>query len=393
MSGVSKTNNPTLHYSNVNMENSEKNKQKQLAEQYRAEIAHQYDPETVRKTERFFNFIVRNFFISEIKVTGISNLRGVDEDTPVILSSVHKSHLDYVVLGLALVQNAFSCLPATIAGKNLFHGHFEKLLPQLKGICLDRERVDPKNLRSKENLLYLSTFYDYLTKEVIYNEAVTIYPEGGRSYSGKLLPLNLGIFGIAKRVLKETGGRVAIVPVGITYDRVTEDSRFMGLLKCKKRSDRAYRKYDKRGFIHHALLQPKGAVYIDLGEPLYLDNVKQMDVLESELRIKMGELIRVTPVSLVCRALENKKTAKLEDVLRHIRQDLKYVKEHKLLIGRGIRYRTAGRIFARSLEHLANIVRFRDIIRISKKSGKHVIKVRREDVVNYYVNCVEHLFK
>jgi len=374
------------------MDNIEKNKKEKLAEKYRSEIAHQYDPETVRKTQRFFDFIIRTFFVSEIKTTGISNLSAIDEKTPVILSSVHKSHLDYVALGLSLVQNAFDSLPATIAGKNLFHGHFEKLLPQLKGICLDRERVDPKSLRSKENLLYLSTFYDYLTKEVLFNEAITIFPEGGRSYSGKLLPLNLGIFGIAKRALKETGTRIAIVPVGITYDRVTEDSRFAGLLKCKERGDKAYRKFDKRGLIHHALLQPKGAVYIDLGKPLYLEDVRQMDVLEKELRIKMGELIRVTPVALVCRALENKKTAKVEDVLHHIRKDLKYVKENKLLIGRGIRYRTAGRVFARSIEHLCNIVRFRDIIRISKKSGKHVIKVHREDVIKYYVNCVAHLF-
>ncbi len=375
------------------MEKIDKDNREQLAKQYLAEIAHQYDPEIVLKATHFFDIIIKNFFASEVLMTGISNLLEINVDVPIILSSVHKSHLDYMALGVALVQKALDRLPATIAGKNLFHGHFAKLLPQLKAICLDRSRVDPKNLRSKENLLYLSTFYDYLTKEVMNNEAIIIFPEGGRSYSGKLLPLSLGIFGIAKRVLKETGSRVAIIPVGITYDRITEDSRFQGLLKCKERGDKAYRKFDKRGFIHHALLQPKGAIYMDLGKPLYLENVKQMDVLEEEVRIKMGELIRVTPVALVCRALENKKTARLEDVLEHIRKDLKYVKENNLLIGRGIKHRNAGAIFARSLEHLCNRVRFRDIIRISKKSGKHIIKVRREDVIKYYVNCVEHLFK
>ena len=375
------------------MEKINENNREQLAEQYLAEIAHKYDPETVLKTARFFDFVIKTFFESEVLMRGVANLTDIEDGIPIILSSVHKSHLDYMVLGVSLVRKALNRLPATIAGKNLFHGHFAKLLPQLKAICLDRSRVNPKNLRSKENLLYLSTFYDYLTREVMSNEALTIFPEGGRSYLGKILPLSHGIFGIAKRAFKDTGSRVAIIPVGITYDRVTEDSRFQGLLRCKERGNKAYRKYDKRGFIHHALLQPKSTVYIDLGEPIYLEDVKQMDVLEENLRKEMGKLIRVTPVALVCRALENQKKANLEDVLNHIRKDLKYIKENNLLIGRGIRYRTAGRIFARSLVHLANIVRFRDIIRVSKKSGKHVVKIRREDVIKYYANCVCHLFK
>ena len=123
------------------MDNIKKIKQEQLAEQYRAEIAHQYDPETVKKTARFFDFIIKTFFLSEVITNGVSNLKDIDKDTPIILSSVHKSHLDYMTLGVALVQKAFDRLPATIAGKNLFHGYFEKLLPQLKGICLDRERA------------------------------------------------------------------------------------------------------------------------------------------------------------------------------------------------------------------------------------------------------------
>ena len=375
------------------MKKIDDNNRERLAEQYLEEIAHKYDPETVLKTTRFFDFIIKTFFEYEVLIKGVSNLTDIEDGIPIILSSVHKSHLDYMVLGVSLVQKALDRLPATIAGKNLFHGRFAKLLPQLKAICLDRSRVNPKNLRSKENLLYLSTFYDYLTREVMSNEALTIFPEGGRSYSGKILPLSHGIFGIAKRALKDTGSKVAIIPVGISYDRVTEDSRFQGLLKCKERGDKAYRKYDKRGFIHHALLQPKSAVYVDFGKPIFLEDVKQMDVLEENLRMEMGKLIRVTPVTLVCRALENKKKANLEDILNHIRTDLKYIKENDLMIGRGIKYRTAGRVFARSLEHLSNLVRFRDIIRISKKSGKHVVKVRREDVIKYYANCVEHLFK
>jgi len=283
-------------------------------------------------------------------------------------------------------------LPATIAGKNLFHGLFQKLLPRLKGVCLDRDRVNTKNLRNKENLLYLSTFYNYLMEEVVnQGDAITIFPEGGRSYDGTILPLSLGIFGIAKRALQDHS-KVAIVPVGVTYDRVTEDARFSGFAKCKQFSNKAYRAHDKRGFYHHALLQPKSTAYVDFGEPLVLSDIRHMDALEKDLRNRMSQLIRVTPVSLVCRALGTHRKMPLDDVLQHIRNDLQYVRENNLLIGKGIRYRTASRVFKRSLDHLCNRMRFRDVIRIEQRLGKKIIRVRRRDVTAYYSNTISHLF-
>jgi len=337
--------------------------------------------------------MLHKFFLKKINVSGYANLSNIPKGTPVIISSVHKSHLDYMALGHIIYKASNGVVPATIGGTNLFHGTFEKMLPKLKCVALDRERVSPKNLRSRENLLYLSTFYDYLMGDVVdKGEMITIFPEGGRSYSGKILPLNLGIFGIAKRAAKEYNTKVAIVPIGITYDRVTEDCRFDGLRKYKGWNPKAYRKYDKRGFIHHAVFQPRSIAYIDFGAPMYVEDFRKMDSLENELRTRMGKLIRVTTVALVCRAVAGKKYIPLDDVLQHIRADLKVVKNKNLLAGKGVRYRTAGMIFRRSLEHLANRLRMRDIIRITKKDGRKTVVVKRKDVITYYVNTIAHLF-
>jgi glycerol-3-phosphate O-acyltransferase len=364
---------------------------RKLSDGFRDEIAHQYDQKMTDRLSGFVDGFVRYFFIANYYIDGIDNMTSIPDDVPVILSSIHKSHLDYVLIGLAMYQHEVE-LPVTIAGKNLFHGLFEKLLPRLKGVCLDRDRVDTKSLRNRENLLYLSTFYSYLMEEVVnQGDAITIFPEGGRSYDGSILPLSLGIFGIAKRALQEHGS-VAIVPIGITYDRITEDARFSGFEKCKQRSNRAYRAHDKRGFYHHALLQPKSNAYVDFGTPMLLDDVRHMDELEKELRRRMGALIRVTPVSLVCRALENKRKVPMDEVLQHLRDDLHYVRENDLLIGKGIRYRTASRVFKRSLEHLCNRMRFRNVFRIEQRLGKKIIRVRRSDVVAYYANTISHLF-
>jgi len=366
---------------------------KELTEQYRGEIAHKFDAKLTRKMSGKIYALLHRFFLKKINASGLDNLWDIPDGTPIIISSVHKSHLDYMALGSYLYETNNELVPATIGGTNLFHGTFGKLLPRLKCVALDRKKVSPKNLRSRENLLYLSTFYDYLMEDVVdKGEMITIFPEGGRSYSGKILPLSLGIFGIAKRAAKESNKKVAILPIGISYDRVTEDSRFEGLRKYKGWKPKAYRKYDKRGFIHHAVFQPRTIAYIDFGKPMYVDDFRKMDVIENELRTRMGELIRVTTVTLTCRAVAGKKIVPFDEILQHIREDLKTIKKKNLLVGKGIRYRTASMIFKRSLDHLANRVRMRNIIRVVKRDGKKAVVVRRKDVIAYYVNTVAHLF-
>lgn len=363
-----------------------------LSKQYRSEIAHRYSYEFTRWMARPVRLVLDRFFLSEVIVGGFDHILTMPKDTYVILSCVHKSHLDYIVLGHVLFSNMKS-LPATIAGKNLFHGLFEGMLPRFKGVCLDREKVNPKNLRSRENLLYLSTFYDYLMDEVMNRgDAITIFPEAGRSYDGSIQPLALGVFGIAKRALKEGTHRVALLPVGMTYDRVTEDERFHRMREQKAAGADAYRAYDKRGFIRHAIFQPKGAVYVDFGEPMYVKDVKYMDELERELRTRMGRLIRVTAVALVCRALAGRTSVPMDDLFRHIRADLKYAKDNCLLIGRGVSHRSPGQVFKRALEHLCNRVRFRDAICIHTKDSSMYIRVKRADIIDYYANTVKHLF-
>ena len=142
-------------------------KTKELVEQFRGEIAHKFDEDFTHKISGTVDTLLRKFFLKKINVSGFSNLTNIPEGTPVIISSVHKSHLDYMALGNVIYQSGNKTVPATIGGTNLFHGTFETMLPKLKCVALDRERVSPKNLRSRENLLYLSTFYDYLMADVV----------------------------------------------------------------------------------------------------------------------------------------------------------------------------------------------------------------------------------
>jgi len=364
----------------------------QLSAAFRRDIAHRYSPLAVRLGKSVVNMVIRGGFVSEMVVEGLDHYRGIAPGTPVVISSLHKSHLDYMLLGLALCALNMRNLPATIAGKNLFHGLFRRLLPLLKAVCLDRVRASPANLRSRENLLYLATFYDYIMKEVIERgDPVTIYPEAGRSYDGRVLPLTLGVFGIAKRALREPGQRVALVPVSISYDRVTEDTRFLGLREQKQISRRAYRAHDKGSFYEHALWQPRGTAYVDFGAPMYLEDVRHMDELESELRTRMGALVRVTSTALVCRALRAGDCA-WDALLTHIARDRGVLRARGLLAGRGASSGEPADVFAHAAPHLCNPRRRRSIVRLDGEGAARLVRVVRPDVIAYYANTVAHLF-
>ncbi len=363
-----------------------------LAEEFRREIAHKYDPAFTELTSTVLHLFLHNAFISRMRVEGIEHFTSVAKGTPIIICCIHKSHLDYALLGLALYQRT-KYLPSTIAGKNLFHGPFRHILPKLKGICLDRVRANPKNLRSRENVLYLSTFYDYVMEDLIKKgEAITIFPEGGRSYDGRILPLSHGVFAIAKRALQQPGGRVALVPASISYDRVTEDDRFADLGERKAKSRKAYRRHDLFGFYHHWFVQPKTNAYIDIGEPMVIADVKHLDDLEAELRQRMGALVRVTAVSLVCRALAGRAEVPLRAVMAQLKRDLAHVAAAGLRVGTGIRNRSVAHVFKTSLKHLDNPLRMREIVRVEKTGAAMNVVVLNPDVVAYYARTVAHLF-
>jgi len=358
---------------------------------FRRDIAQRYSPGLTALLKPIVRSVLRAGFVSGLQVDGLPHLRGIPRGTPVILSSVHKSHLDYILLGLAL-HDGLHYLPDMIAGKNLFHGLFRHALPRLKAVCLDRVRVNPKHLRSRENLLYLATFYDYLMEEMLVrNEMVVIFPEGGRSYDGRLLPLTLGVFGIAKRALQHGAAQVAIVPVAISYERITEDAHFDELNNVKQQSRHAYRRHDLRAFYQHALWQPRGESYVDFGMPLYVDDVRAMDALESNLRARMGALMRVSACALVGRAVRGVAQLRLTALTRQVERDLDFLRMQAVRLCADV-CGSGADIVRAALPHLCNPRRGRDIIAIVTSAGGPVVQVRNATVMNYYANTVEHFF-
>ncbi len=364
----------------------------QLEARFRDEIRHHYDKKYSYRIRRVILAIAK-LGIKHIMLRGIENFKTIPKNVPVIISATHKSHLDYLLIDCVLLK-ALEYYPCTIAGKNLFHGYFKTMLPKVKGICLDRERIREENLRKKENIIYLKTFYDYLTEEIFKkSETVLIYPEAGRSYNGEVGKLAHGIFGMAKRAINEDG-KMAILPMGITYERVTEDEVFHQLqeIKAKEGMSKRYRAKDLNSFKLHALLQARGKVLFSFGEPIYItmEDLRHLDELGDKVRNAMLKETVLTPVSLVCHAFGQDTKLKLTELYARMdkEKDQALKNGYKMIPGVD-QNANPGYIWKLAKPHLAMPWRLRNIL---KRRGDE-ISVVKPIVVQYYANSVKHMFE
>ncbi|MBO7434638.1 1-acyl-sn-glycerol-3-phosphate acyltransferase [bacterium] len=364
----------------------------ELEARFRDEIRHHYDKKYSYRIRRVILAIAK-LGIKHIMLRGIENFKTIPKNVPVIISATHKSHLDYLLIDCVLLK-AIEYYPCTIAGKNLFHGYFKTMLPKVKGICLDRERIKEENLRKKENIIYLRTFYDYLTEEIFKkSETVLIYPEAGRSYNGKVGKLAHGIFGMAKRAINEDG-KMAILPMGITYERVTEDEVFHQLqeIKAKEGMSKRYRTKDLNSFKLHALLQARGRVLFSFGPPIYVtqEDLRHLDELGEKIRTAMIKETVLTPVSLVCHAFGKDKSLKLTELYERMEREknIAYKNGYKMIPGVD-QNANPGYIWKLAKPHLAMPWRLRNIL---KRKGD-TISVVKPEIVEYYANTVEHMYE
>ena len=118
--------------------------------------------------------------------------RNVPRSGPVLLVANHQSFLDPPAIGLATRRRL-----CYLARKTLFKPPIvDSFLRSLKGVPVDQEGVAASGLK---------TVLEQLAK----NEAVLVFPEGERSWSGAMLPFKPGIALLIKRAMPP------VVPVGI----------------------------------------------------------------------------------------------------------------------------------------------------------------------------------
>jgi len=299
------------------------------------------------------------------RAEGVDHIRKATAAGRVVYISNHKSHLDYVLEPLALVD--FEIRPPVIAaGINLFGGPLGVINRHVTGaIPIRRNTKDP---------VYLVTLKAYVA-EVLHRHDVFFYIEGGRSYTGEFKAPKTGL---VHATLQAEIPNLKIIPVAIAYDLVLED-RTLARQGVKK---------SQRPFSRELAEMVGSAVgyqtrsFTCFGEPVEVkdfDHRSRRDVLDLAhlVRARISALHKVLPTAIVAAAMRpssapadlRARIAGLVDGLRERQANIDItdpqeimergaellVDRDALAIDNGIyrvRDRTLLRYYARSIGHL-----------------------------------------
>lgn len=284
----------------------------------------------------------------------------------VIYISDHKSHLDYIVEPLVLVDHNVRP-PIIAAGINLFGGPLGLLHRHVTGaIPIRRNTKDPA---------YLVTLKAYVA-ELLQRSDLLFYIEGGRSYNGELKMPKTGLLHAA---LQADVPNAVVVPIAVAYDIVLEDH----ILSHQAASRRA-RPFSREvaEMVRYAVGYQSRA-FVTFGKPIPLeghDPESRPDVmaLGHHIRDTIGLLYKVLPTAIVAAAMRpsiSKRDLELRsdaiiDAMRQADANL------DVQSGRDAVETGAALLAARGIIHL-------------ERGGR--CRVRERTVLRYYARTIQHL--
>lgn len=209
----------------------------------------------------------------------------------VIYISNHKSHLDYIVEPLVLLENGIRP-PVTAAGINLFGGPLGLLHRHVTGaIPIRRNSKDPA---------YLITLKAYVA-ELLQRHDLLFYIEGGRSYTGELKSPKTGLLHAAVQAERSDS---VILPLAVAYDLVLEDHILPH--QAKKGGSRPFAR-EVAEMVRYAVGYQSRA-FVTFGKPIPLagyDPESRRDImtLAQDTRDAIGRLYKVLPTAVVAAAM------------------------------------------------------------------------------------------
>jgi glycerol-3-phosphate O-acyltransferase len=154
---------------------------------------------------------------SEIHTKGIETLVPAIKDNTVVLVPMHRSHLDYILVGYKLFSEKVNP-PFVAAGINLSFWPCGFIFRSVGAYFVKR------NGRDRFHAIVLKRYISYLVNKGHLQE---FFIEGGRSRSGKMLEPKLGLLSTMVEAARNTKRRdLLFVPVSITYENIIEDEAY-----------------------------------------------------------------------------------------------------------------------------------------------------------------------
>jgi glycerol-3-phosphate O-acyltransferase len=345
------------------------------------------------------------FYRVNIAYVRRESLEELPPDSIVIYLMNHRSNADYVLAGYALAgQVAISYAVGEWA--RVFP--LEYLFKSFGSYFIRRRFREP---------LYHTVLERYV--QLVTRNGVTqgIFPEGGLSRDGKLRPAKIGLLDYALGVAREPGfaARMYLVPVGINFDRVLEDRSLLRELReseGKRRTPRLTQLREVLAYVSWNIgrllsrtWKRYGEAAVVIGEPVPLEpwfagleregrglftlpRAERLGAIQSladDSMRRVGEIIPVTPVPLVCAAIQTIDAdfiprAQLTERMLEMRESLAHL-EHQLL--------NANEEIGVTLDRAYELLRLRRVV--SREGGGYVVLPRGRELISYYANSIAHL--
>jgi 1-acyl-sn-glycerol-3-phosphate acyltransferase len=232
-------------------------------------------------------------------------LRAASKSGALVFVPSHKSYVDFLVLSFVLNKNDISP-PHVIAGINLSFWPFGAFFRRSGAIFIRRS--------FRGNKLYQEVLRRYIATLLNSHINFEFFIEGMRSRNGKLAPPKYGILkNIVESYLRgEIRDRVQVVPVSISYDRVTEDRLHRRELEGGEKVNESFVGAVKA---LRVLFKNFGSVHLNFSPAIPLDqwisatptNANRDGIEDSKVRLEVQKLAfeichrinRATPITSV----------------------------------------------------------------------------------------------
>lgn len=229
-----------------------------------------------------------------------ARLTGISKDATVVFVMNHRSNMDYVLV---------TYLAAQASALSYAVGEWARVWPLSRLIKSMGAYFIRRRARGQ---LYRKVLARYVQLATLGGVTQAIFPEGGLSVNGRLMPLKMGLLSYVVDAFDAEQRDVVFVPVAINYDRVLEDRV---LIAADQRGDRRFGAgiTEVMGAILRLLWQwltrryrKFGVASVAFGEPVSLASLGP-DIgiarLAETLRARINDVTPVLLVPLLSRVL------------------------------------------------------------------------------------------
>jgi glycerol-3-phosphate O-acyltransferase len=247
----------------------------QSAQRLAEEIAANYSHAFVRFMEHLLTRLWNRLYDGVVFEHG-ETLEQVTEGNEVVYVPCHRSHMDYLLLSYAIYRQGYA-IPHIAAGINLNMPVIGRLLRKGGAFFIRRS--------FRGSALYTVVFMSYLAAIMARGHPIEYFIEGGRSRTGRLLQPKTGMLAMTVRSFLRAPQRpVVFVPVYFGYQRIVEGSTYIGELSGAPKEKESF-----FGLLRTLakLRERFGHVHVNIGEPIFLDQV--LDRYDSEWRRRPKE--------------------------------------------------------------------------------------------------------